>query len=188
MNNSWSDGPRNVLFKLECLRSQPKAVQLCVMVTVRSSAWFAHSEAILQTMLCSSDQEERLYAINKIKDIRGSEEFGDKSLRQRKLPFLHTEAKKLQDINSWDDAHEPLSTCDMTIDQIEKIQEAPMKAEYFPCHTQGIERAVKEVTAAASAVYGADRRDGFIRGRALHRELMPKINSKQDLAFVKMNI
>ena len=52
----------------------------------------------------------------------------------------------------------------------------------------GHQEAVKEVTGAARAVYGADRRDGFIRGRALHWELMPKINSKQDLAFVKMNI
>ena len=42
-------------------------------------------------------------------------------------------------------------------------------------------RAVKEVTAAADAVCGADRRDGFIRGRALHVELVPKIKSKQDL-------
>jgi hypothetical protein len=44
------------------------------------------------------------------------------------------------------------------------------------------------VTAAASTVYGADRLDGFIRGRALHRELIPKINSKLDLAFVRRNI
>ena len=58
-----------------------------------------------------------------------------------------------------------------------------MEVDYFPCHTQAIERAVKEVTAAAAAVCGADRRDGFIRGRAKHIELMPKMNIKKD--FIK---
>jgi hypothetical protein len=38
------------------------------------------------------------------------------------------------------------------------------------------------VTAAAEAVFGEERRDGFIRGRAAHRELVPSINSKKDLA------
>ena len=40
------------------------------------------------------------------------------------------------------------------------------------------------MTAAADAVCGAERRDGFIRGRDLHVELMPRINSKQDLAMI----
>ena len=58
--------------------------------------------------------------------------------------------------------------------------EEPLKLPYYCNHTQGIERAVKEVTAAAESVYGAERRDGFIRGRAAHRELVPCINSKKD--------
>ena len=66
--------------------------------------------------------------------------------------------------------------------ELEKHREKPMEVEYFPCHTQATEQAVKEVTAACSAVCGAERRDGFICGRALHRELMPHLNSKQDLA------
>ena len=40
---------------------------------------------------------------------------------------------------------------------------------------------MKEVTAAAESVFGEERRDGFIRGRAAHRKLVPVINSKQDL-------
>ena len=56
-----------------------------------------------------------------------------------------------------------------------------MQPPYFCCHTQGIERAVKEVTTAAESVFGEERRDGFIRGRAAHRELVPVINSKHDL-------
>ena len=65
--------------------------------------------------------------------------------------------------------------------QLLEFMERPMEVEYIPCHTQAIERAVKEVTAAANAVCGEDRRDGFIRGRAEHIELVPYINSKKDL-------
>jgi len=41
-------------------------------------------------------------------------------------------------------------------------------AEYiniFPCHTQAVERAVKLVTDASTAVCGESARDGFIRAR-----------------------
>ena len=41
-----------------------------------------------------------------------------------------------------------------------------------------------KVIAAAEAVCGAERRDDFIRGRALHLWLVPRINCKQDLAGV----
>ena len=61
----------------------------------------------------------------------------------------------------------------------------PMVVPYYPAHTQGIERVVKEVTAASQAVVGYERRDGFIRGRAAHRDLMPVFSSKKDLAEVE---
>ena len=69
----------------------------------------------------------------------------------------------------------------MTKSELLEFVEKPMEVEYFPCHTQAIERTVKEVTAAASSVCGPERRDGFIPGRAQHIELVPRINSKQDL-------
>jgi len=40
------------------------------------------------------------------------------------------------------------------------------------------------MTAAAGAVCGHARREGFIQGRALHLELVPQLNSKQDLAGI----
>ena len=82
---------------------------------------------------------------------------------------------------SWEEATEPINTCKLSKSEVLEFIEKPLEVEYRPCHTQAIKRAVKEVTAAAGAVCGADRRDGFIRGRALHIELMPKINSKKDL-------
>ena len=41
-----------------------------------------------------------------------------------------------------------------------------------------------QVTAASEAVYGFERRDGFIRARAENRELMPKLSSKKSLEML----
>ena len=38
-----------------------------------------------------------------------------------------------------------------------------------------------QVTAAAEAEFGEERRDGFICGRSVHREPVPCNNSKKDL-------
>ena len=74
-HNKWVDCSNNVLFELSCLRTQSKVVQLVVMPTVRSSAWYAHSDAILVTMLCS-EEEERRFAPLKILSIWGKQKIG----------------------------------------------------------------------------------------------------------------
>ena len=98
--------------------------------------------------------------------------------RMRVQPELNFNAETLVDLISWEEASEPIFTCDLSKDQLVEIRDKPLEVEYYCNHTQVIERAVKEVTEALGSVFGQDRRDGFIRGRAAHRELL---NSKQDL-------
>ena len=93
-----------------------------------------------------------------IKSVRGDNELGDKSVRPRVHPYLNINATNLTDLIDWDGATEPIITCDITTAELEKFRECPMEVEYFPCHTQMIERAVKEVTAAAGAVCGAEHK------------------------------
>ena len=101
--------------------------------------------------------------------------------RYRKLPKLNTDAKSLLDLNSWNRAHESLLTCNMSKKEITELKDKPMVVDDYCGHTQVIERAVKEVTAASAAVYGEERRDGWIRSRAENREIMPILNTKKDL-------
>ena len=65
-------------------------------------------------------------------------------------------------MTGWKGAMETVLTCNLTREEIIAFRDAPMKVPYYCLHTQGIERAVKEVTAASEAVYGFERRDGFI--------------------------
>src|SRR6218665_3596513 len=56
----------------------------------------------------------------------------------------------------------------------------------FPCHTQAVERHVKLVTEAATAVCGQNSRDGFIRVRVVYQQLMPTFKSKRDFSHFTM--
>ena len=181
VKHSWLEGPRHILTQLSLIHLQSIKVQRIVMPYARSTAWFSHSEAVLQTMLCSSEQEDRVWAVEKILQIRGKNPLGSTKPRARRLPKLNVKAKDLKSLISWTKAHEPLLTCNMNKEELKELKNIAMVVPYYCLHTQGIERGVKEVTQASEAVYGFERRDGFIRARAANRKLMPKLNTKKNL-------
>jgi hypothetical protein len=49
----------------------------------------------------------------------------------------------------------------------------------YPCHSQGVERAVKLVSESANAVYGAQQRDAWIRVTLNSRKKMSSFKSKK---------
>ena len=145
VKHSWLEGPRHILTELSLLRLQSPKVQEIVRPTVNRSAWNAHSESVLQTMLCSEDKEERDFAVSKILKIRGKNKLGDLKPRSRKNPELNMDSTTLQDMIDWKKAKEPVLSCKLTKPEICSFRDTPMQVPYFCLHTQGIERAVKEV-------------------------------------------
>ena len=184
VKHSWVEGPRHILFQLHLLRLQNKAVVDAVLPTVQRSAWYAFSEMIIQTLLCSSDSEERRAGVQKIVAMRGGDDntLGDPSVRPRKMPAINPSASSLLELIDWADSiYEPTLTCKLTTAAVRKFIDEPMQVPQWPCHTQSIERCVKQVTEAAGKVYTHERREGYIRGQQASRRLMSKNESKQDL-------
>ena len=177
------DGPNHVLTQLRQIKQQPQVVQDIVVPIARKGAWFAHSEAILLTLVCSSSQEDRKFAIDKILEKRGEDEFGDTGVRPRRTPTINLQCTSLMNLISWEnnDLHEPVFTASLNNDEIRALVDTPFNAPYFPLHTQSTERAVCQVTAAAAAVVGFEARDGYIRAKQAHRAALPKFSSKQDI-------
>ena len=70
VKNSWIEGPRHVLYQIQLVNMQRKAVQEIVWPYVMSSAWNSHSESILQTLVCSKVEEERRFGVLKILEVR----------------------------------------------------------------------------------------------------------------------
>ena len=186
VKHSWINGPEHFLFLLDLLRSQKKKVVEIVMPTVKRSAWYAHSESILQYMLASGDRDMRKYAVQKILEIRGvgddDSQVGDNSVRPRIAPEINPDAKTPYDLIDWTSISEPPLTCNKTTGCLKSFIDYPMQVPDWPSHTQSIERWVKMVTEAAGHVYSQERREGYIRSQVVSRKLMSQNRSKQDIA------
>ena len=141
VKHSWVEGPRHVLYQLELLRFQKKKVLDIVKPTVQRGAWYAHSESVLQAMLCSEVDEERRFAIDMILKIRGEGEddnqVGDTSVRYRITPKVTWKAAKLTDLIDWNEnVTEPVLTCNLTTKQVKQFAAQPMTVPDWPSHTQ----------------------------------------------------
>ena len=187
--NSWIDGPNHVLHQVLLVKKQRQAVQRIVWPYVMSSAWYAFSENILETMLSSKDQKDREFAVTKILEIRNGNDKGDTNVRVRKTPAIDINTTNLKELIDWnkEEVFEPVLTCSLTIDELKEFVAKPMDVPKFPVHGQSIERTVQMVTKAASLVYGHEKRDGFIRSTIEHRKVMPSNNSKKDLKNLLSN-
>ena len=182
MKNKWTEGPNHVLKQIKLVRSQDEKVKTYVEPFIQSTAWNGHSEAVLQCMLVSDKSDLRKFAVDKITQLRNGEEKGDKSVRPFKMPMINLQCKDFTDIIDWkSQIHEPLLTCDMSIDALTALKDTPMEVPDFPVHGQAIERCVKAVTRSCSAVIGHEKRDGYIKATMDHRKLMSSNNSKKDL-------
>ncbi|KAK1886299.1 3-deoxy-D-manno-octulosonic acid kinase [Dissostichus eleginoides] len=136
VKHSWIKGPRHIQFQLDCLKSQRKEV----LDLVRRSAWYAHSEAILQTLLCSEDQkeriEERIEGVERILAIRGEgdpdTQLGDSSVRTRRTPDINCDASSIGDLISWSEGvSEPPLTCLLSTSEVKNVIKTPMEIEVF---------------------------------------------------------
>ena len=125
---------------------------------IKSTAWNAHSEHVLQTMLCSTNYESRKFAINEI--LKTRQVYGEANIlpRKRLVPTINIGATSLENLINWSsDIHEPPLTCDLNKPELKLISDSPMSVPNFPLHGQNIERCVQAVTRASVSVYGEER-------------------------------
>jgi hypothetical protein len=183
---SFLSGPKHVLKEVCIVRDiLPKKITDVIFKFVESGAWMAHSEVLLLSLICSQDEEERRFAINKILQIRGNVDVGSRDVRDYHVPQLNWNAQKLVDLIDWEHPlripHEPLLTCHLKNEELRQFLDRPFEVTKYPVHTQSVERCVKEVTEASAAVFGPMRRDGYIRARMEAREMVPINKTKADL-------
>ena len=177
------DAPRHILTSLRLLRAEPKSVSKVISPFIQSGAWNAHPENLLLCLLASQDPVERCFAVDKILESRGSEEFGDESVRTRITPKLNFSATTLSDLIFWNEVNieEPVFSCCLSRYDIEQLRHQPLTVPPFSCHTQSTERCVKLVTEAAAEVAGQNARDLYIKVKNNYRKSIPTFNTKADI-------
>ena len=183
VKNSIVNGPKHIVTLLRLLRSQPSEVVEAVSPYIKTGAWFAHSEAVLLTLLASEKQEERKFGVARVLELRGDQELGDLEPRSRRTPEINFEAKKCQDLIFWEKEtiYEPVFTCNLTKTQVKALIHQPLEVPNYPLHTQSTERAVKMTTEASSAVFGFKKRHGYIMSRIESRKAVSSYDYKKNL-------
>ena len=188
VRNDWIEGAKICFEQLQLTLQQDKQVIQIVFPRLESSAWWAHSEMLLQTLLCSKDEADRKFAVEKILEVRKVDDGNlAETVRTRNKVSLNPDATQLRELIVWEDnvITEPVLTLNITEEQLRGFESTPMSVPHIPVHGQSMERCVKEVTAAAEAVFGYERRDGYIRARLEHRKLTGGLlRSKKDHAKI----
>ena len=116
-------------------------------------------------------------------DEEGDEEIElDRSIREVRVPRLKWQAHSYHTMIDWKKelVTEPPFLSSLTDEQLISILDCPLQVPLWLNNTQAVERGIKAVTEAATAVTGQVERDGFIKQRMYSRKLMPKFNSKKD--------
>ena len=85
-------------------------------------AYHAQSENILTSLICSDDEDNRIFAVGVILQIRKGEDDGDVRVRIQKTVKINREATSLRGLINWNvDIHEPVFSCKLSIDRLKSI-------------------------------------------------------------------
>ena len=178
-------GPRHYFKQIELIKKLPKNVQIIAKENISRSAYHAHPENVLLSMLADDRSEVRSKAVEVITKLRkdsSTPDKGDTSVRKFVVPEINyncTDYPEMIDFEK-EKIYEPNLTAEITLDGLQEIKQKKLTVAKFSNNNQGIERLVKQTSRACARVVGWDSRDGYLRASAKSRALMPKFNSKQD--------
>ena len=165
IEHHWIKGPEHILHQIVLWREQTEVVMEFTHETIQRGAYYAHSEHLLQYLLCSEDEVQRRFAVKKIIPLRKDNQERplnpepkkkshskkktdqqESSVRSRINSEVNLEATSLIDLISWEkDVFEPILTMHLSDDDLRQFFEKPMEVPALGLHTQSIERCVKQV-------------------------------------------
>lgn len=161
------DGARNFFSIIDKSRSLGDSI-LCesVQTSLERNKYCAHPESILLAGLTDNDIAVRRDAANKIITARVGSQI-DADVRKFSnanvvVDFGSTSYYNMIDWNTSVVTPPPLANSLSAEDLLQQVEVGPISFPQIPCHTQAVERAIKEVTRASWKVFGHSSRHGMI--------------------------
>lgn len=123
---------------------------------------------------------ERSDGVRKIREIRCRK--ADIGIRKFTVPEINFNAKTWPEILIWDSPNmsEPPLSLRMTERDLINVIKTPLKVPLFKCHTQMVERAVKEVTRVSVKAVDKKKQESLVKATLINRSKYPKFDSRKD--------
>lgn len=161
--------------------------------SIARNAFFAHPESIILAMVDDEDENIRQNGWQKVLRARLTT-LNNEKVRTFKVPTINFECQSYTDMVDMDSAlnTDPpiLEEIEVRENNIEFLASRKITDHDFgnflreiPSNTQAVERCVQLVAQSAKNVCGEEARDGMIVNTLASRNVMNKIDSKQDYNF-----
>ncbi|KAK3926428.1 Inner tegument protein [Frankliniella fusca] len=174
-----TQGPHHLHLMIAASRFLPKKWRDVVHESISINGFFAHPENLLLAMVTDARKDVRELAVERIVEAR--QRSPGRRIRSFVVPRINFDAQEYSQLVFWDRVTvtpPPLLSAHSDDDLRAAAAAGPLEVPPLPCHTQAVERYVREVTLAAEKVVGEERRDGLIRTKILVRKAMPKFKTK----------
>lgn len=160
------DGARNFFFAITCTRQLlDDSVRQWAESVLTRNCYFAHSESILLAALTDNDINIRRIAVEKIVAARNRMEHEEVRKFSKSSIVLNFDANDYFNMIDWNlsAVFPPPLVLSMSNEELMKSAEfGPVSIPALPCHTQAVERLVREVSRASGKVFGHSARHGMI--------------------------
>jgi hypothetical protein len=180
-HSSCQDGARNIFYMLQLLQDLDPSDQEIIFPVIQNNNYFSHPENILLAAVGDDDEEIRKFATEKI--ITARQNFLPSEVirtMDKNTVFLQSSATSYVDMIDWTKCNlTPPPLLSHILDHELKMNKK-ITLEQFPCHSQAIERAIKDVSSASCKVFGHKSRHGMVLLCKKSRKELPKVQSKAD--------
>lgn len=189
--NYCTDGPKHMCLLIKLTRYLPEELKKIVDKTIQNYGFFLHPENILLSMLVDERKDIRKIAVNKILSlresgndlsiIRNNEGVKIRTFKVSSLKINFDAEEYTELVNMNDFKTEPPLIKDLNnIEVIAFIENHDVNNPIFkfPCHTQAVERCVKEVSNKSLHMINDQSRQESIQVTLENRKKTPKYDTK----------
>lgn len=175
---SCQDGAKNFFYIMKQCLQLDECDRKIVIPVLQNNNYFAHPENILLAAMGDDDISIRKRAIDYILQARSKPVLDSVRYFQKDNIVMNWSATSYFEMIDWTQCNITAPPMLSHISDIDLRKNDPINLTQFPCHSQAVERTIKDISAASCKVYGHNSRHGMIVQSKKSRMELPNIDCK----------
>lgn len=179
-HSSCFEGAKNFFHLMQLCYKLGEDVWTIVEPVLKNNAYFAHPESILLAGVADDNCSVRHLACQRIIQARACALNNTIRMFDKDKLVLNKNATSFMDMISWNSVTITPPPLLSTISNVDLHKYSANSLQDIMCHSQQVERTVKDVSSTTCAVFGHASRHGMILQCNKSRKELPIIHSKSD--------